>query len=287
MAARYSSLLLLASGIQLAGPNLTPATFQAGLMRADQFPNPGARGAPYFQARVGAERLARHRLDLDVEPVVVEPVAAGLDQARAERQERQQRRDGERDLHDGGEAAPLAPAQAVAHDAFKEPRRVASGSILKRLAEHLGGILSASGAWLTVVLPPRAADEVFADPRAVLNGTFFPPLSAEPVGTAVVPAADDTMSTPSASACIMARPRHLLAHASGISGSSGTSNPGPTSMTVTVPTVPSRSNTASTVVSGSTAGSRPWSGSTRSIGRRVLPPSRASRCTAAICSSSR
>jgi hypothetical protein len=35
----YRSLLLLASGIQLAGPNLTPKTFEQGLQRAT-FPNP-------------------------------------------------------------------------------------------------------------------------------------------------------------------------------------------------------------------------------------------------------
>ena len=49
---RYEQLLLLASGIQLAGPHLTPQTFAAGLQRA-QFPNPGAGTAPYYQARVG------------------------------------------------------------------------------------------------------------------------------------------------------------------------------------------------------------------------------------------
>ena len=54
LAARYSSLLLLASGIQLAGPHLTPETFQAGLQRA-RFANPGAGGPPYFQGRVGFE----------------------------------------------------------------------------------------------------------------------------------------------------------------------------------------------------------------------------------------
>jgi alkylation response protein AidB-like acyl-CoA dehydrogenase len=43
------------------------------------------------------------------------------------------------------------------------------------------GAISAAGAWLTVVLPPEAADEMLADPRAVVNGTLFPPLSAEPV----------------------------------------------------------------------------------------------------------
>lgn len=36
----YKSLLVLASGIQAAGPNLTPETFAAGLQRAD-FPGPG------------------------------------------------------------------------------------------------------------------------------------------------------------------------------------------------------------------------------------------------------
>lgn len=48
----YKSLLLLASGIQMAGPELTPANFEEALMRT-QFPNPGAAGPPYYQARVG------------------------------------------------------------------------------------------------------------------------------------------------------------------------------------------------------------------------------------------
>ncbi|MDQ1444187.1 MAG: hypothetical protein QOI20_651 [Acidimicrobiaceae bacterium] len=48
----YRALLLLASGIQLAGPKLTPETFAQGLQRA-RFPNPGAGTAPYYQARVG------------------------------------------------------------------------------------------------------------------------------------------------------------------------------------------------------------------------------------------
>ncbi|MCA1830135.1 MAG: hypothetical protein LC663_01270, partial [Actinobacteria bacterium] len=52
LAARYSSLLLLASGIQTAGPNLTAKTFETGL-QATTFPNPGAEGAPYYQAWVG------------------------------------------------------------------------------------------------------------------------------------------------------------------------------------------------------------------------------------------
>jgi hypothetical protein len=49
---QYQQMLLLASGIQMAGPNLTPETFKAGLMKAE-FPNPGAGAAPYYQARVG------------------------------------------------------------------------------------------------------------------------------------------------------------------------------------------------------------------------------------------
>jgi hypothetical protein len=48
----YESALLLASGIQMAGPRLTPATFRQGLMAA-QFPNPHAGEAPYYQATVG------------------------------------------------------------------------------------------------------------------------------------------------------------------------------------------------------------------------------------------
>lgn len=48
----YEQMLLLASGIQLAGPHLTPATFQAGLQRA-QFPDPGVGAPPYYQSGVG------------------------------------------------------------------------------------------------------------------------------------------------------------------------------------------------------------------------------------------
>lgn len=45
----YHQLLLLASGIQMAGPNLTPGTFQAGLWKAN-FPNPPG---PYFEGKAG------------------------------------------------------------------------------------------------------------------------------------------------------------------------------------------------------------------------------------------
>lgn len=54
LASRYSALLLLASGIQMAGPVLTPQTFEQGLFRA-RFPNPGAGGPPFYQARIGFE----------------------------------------------------------------------------------------------------------------------------------------------------------------------------------------------------------------------------------------
>jgi hypothetical protein len=50
----YWNLLVLASGIQLAGPNLTPSTFEQGLHRA-RFPNPNCGRAPYYQACVGFE----------------------------------------------------------------------------------------------------------------------------------------------------------------------------------------------------------------------------------------
>ncbi len=62
-AARYAQLLLLASGIQLAGPELTPENFERGLHGA-RFPNPGAGGPPYFQARVGFEG-GRHTMIAD------------------------------------------------------------------------------------------------------------------------------------------------------------------------------------------------------------------------------
>jgi hypothetical protein len=49
---RYSELLVLASGIQLAGPRLTPETFREGLQKA-RFPNPGCGAPPHYQACVG------------------------------------------------------------------------------------------------------------------------------------------------------------------------------------------------------------------------------------------
>lgn len=48
----YLSLLIIASGIQGAGPNLTPETFAAAL-QSTEFPNPGAAGPPLYQPRAG------------------------------------------------------------------------------------------------------------------------------------------------------------------------------------------------------------------------------------------
>ena len=47
----YAIFLQLASGVQMAGPNLTPQTFRDGLIKT-KFPNPGAMGPPYYQARI-------------------------------------------------------------------------------------------------------------------------------------------------------------------------------------------------------------------------------------------
>jgi hypothetical protein len=48
----YHQLAVLAAGIQMAGPRLTPNTFRDGL-HATVFPNPGAGARPYYQASVG------------------------------------------------------------------------------------------------------------------------------------------------------------------------------------------------------------------------------------------
>ena len=48
----YDELLVLAAGIQMAGPRLTPESFAAGL-HATTFPNPGAGAAPTYQGTVG------------------------------------------------------------------------------------------------------------------------------------------------------------------------------------------------------------------------------------------
>ena len=43
------------------------------------------------------------------------------------------------------------------------------------------GAIGAGGAWLISLLPPLAADEILGDPRAIVNGSLFPPLAATPV----------------------------------------------------------------------------------------------------------
>ncbi|MHB8719224.1 MAG: hypothetical protein ACYDAC_10095 [Candidatus Dormibacteria bacterium] len=48
----YKDLMFIATGVQEAGPDLTPASFQAGLFRTE-FPDPGAGQAPYYQATIG------------------------------------------------------------------------------------------------------------------------------------------------------------------------------------------------------------------------------------------
>jgi hypothetical protein len=51
-AALYHALLVLASGIQGAGPRLTPVAFENGLLKTT-FSNPGAATAPFYQGHVG------------------------------------------------------------------------------------------------------------------------------------------------------------------------------------------------------------------------------------------
>lgn len=48
----YQELMLLASGIQMAGPRLTPQSFADGL-HTTTFPNPGAATAPFYRGTVG------------------------------------------------------------------------------------------------------------------------------------------------------------------------------------------------------------------------------------------
>lgn len=67
----YPMLLTLASGIQMAGPRLTPQAFEDGLFQA-RFPNPGAGAAPYYQATVGFGPLD-HTMYEDFAPVWYSP----------------------------------------------------------------------------------------------------------------------------------------------------------------------------------------------------------------------
>ncbi|MFN2462418.1 MAG: hypothetical protein ABR573_00765 [Candidatus Dormibacteria bacterium] len=64
---RYEELMVIAAGIQLAGPNLTPQSFSDGLTRA-QFPDPGHGQAPYYQALVGFG-AGKHSFFADAAPV--------------------------------------------------------------------------------------------------------------------------------------------------------------------------------------------------------------------------
>ena len=72
---RYVQLLLLASGIQMAGPKLTPESFRAGLRRT-VWANPGAGGPPYFQAEVGFGG-PRHVMSVDASMFWFDPQRPG------------------------------------------------------------------------------------------------------------------------------------------------------------------------------------------------------------------
>lgn len=60
--AGYRSMLMLASGIQLAGTQLTPSSFANGLS-GTAFPNPGAGRSPLYQAAVGFDDLDHAMVD--------------------------------------------------------------------------------------------------------------------------------------------------------------------------------------------------------------------------------
>jgi len=70
---RYEEMLVLFSGLQLAGPHLTPQSFQDGLYRA-RFPDPGHGAAPYYQALVGFGP-GMHSFDNDAAPIWYNPQA--------------------------------------------------------------------------------------------------------------------------------------------------------------------------------------------------------------------
>lgn len=42
------------------------------------------------------------------------------------------------------------------------------------------GAITAAGTWLTILLPPTGGEALLADPRAVINGSLFPPMTAVP-----------------------------------------------------------------------------------------------------------
>ena len=71
----YESLLVLASGIQMAGPNLTPESFQEGLFKT-KFPNPGAGGPPYYQGTVGFPGM--YSMQQDVSAIWLNPTERSM-----------------------------------------------------------------------------------------------------------------------------------------------------------------------------------------------------------------
>lgn len=72
----YDELQVLAAGIQLAGPDLTPENFERGLQEAT-FPNPGAQQAPHYQARV--RYGAGHSATQDFAPIWFNNTARSLE----------------------------------------------------------------------------------------------------------------------------------------------------------------------------------------------------------------
>jgi hypothetical protein len=79
----YRRLLLLAAGIQMAGPNLNPTTFERGLFKA-RFANPGAGRSPYFQASVRLAGAHRYMVD-DLALTWWEPSADAFNEGSAPR----------------------------------------------------------------------------------------------------------------------------------------------------------------------------------------------------------
>lgn len=77
----YQPLLLLASGIQAAGPALTPQSFAAALSRT-AFPNPGAGGPPYYQSTVGFPN-GSHAMVQDIAAIWFDERAESQDRAGA------------------------------------------------------------------------------------------------------------------------------------------------------------------------------------------------------------
>lgn len=69
----YKQLLLLASGIQMAGPDLNPEALRDGLFGA-RFPNPGCGGPPYYQACVDFGPR-NHTMNADAATIWFDPSA--------------------------------------------------------------------------------------------------------------------------------------------------------------------------------------------------------------------